>query len=68
MDSGTQLWLSLVLSSIGVGYFVYGKKQGRFVPMLSGGILCTFGYFVTNPLLLTGCALVLILLPFLARA
>ena len=64
MESGTQLWLSLLFSSIGFAYYVYGKKQGRFVPMISGGLLCTFGYFISNPILLVGSAVVLLLLPF----
>ena len=63
--NGTTLLLSLLTGSVGAGYFIYGKKQRRFLPMLSGAGLCVVPYFVSSLLLLTGLSLVLCLLPFL---
>jgi len=38
MPNPTQLFIGLVAGAIGVAYFVYGKKQSRFMPMLTGEI------------------------------
>jgi hypothetical protein len=35
MDMGTTLMLSILFGSIGAGYFLYGKKQQQFVPLLT---------------------------------
>ena len=67
MDPGTHLMLSVFFSSFGVGYFIYGKKQVKFMPMITGIILCMFPYFVSNPYLLGGVGIMLMALPFLIR-
>ncbi len=38
----------LLFSSIGLGLFVYGKKQQRPVPLLCGIGLMVYPYFVPN--------------------
>ena len=48
MSTQTTLLISLLWSSFGLGYFVYGKKQQRAVPLLSGLLLMGFPYFVSN--------------------
>lgn len=63
--NGATLLLSLLTGSVGTGYFIYGKKQRKFLPMLSGAGLCVVLYFVSNLLLLAGLSLILCLLPFL---
>jgi len=65
--SGTTLLLSLLTGSVGTGYFIYGKKQRQFVPMISGVGLCFVPYFISNLLVLAGVSLVLCLLPFLIK-
>ncbi len=62
--SGTTLFLGLILGSIGTGYFMYGKKQRRLVPMISGTGLFFLPYLVQNVVALSGISLVLCLLPF----
>ena len=42
MDIGTILMLSVLFSSIGVGYSLYGKKQRQVVPLLTGIALCVY--------------------------
>ena len=66
MDASSLLW-GLLFGSIGMGYFVYGKKQGRFVAMLSGFALTAFTYFVTNSLLIVLIGIVLMALPYFLR-
>jgi len=65
--TGTTLLLSLLTGSVGAGYFIYGKKQRKFLPMLSGAGLCLVPYLISNLLLLSGVSLVLCLLPFLIQ-
>ena len=42
------LLLSLVVSSVGMGIFVYGKKQARFPQLVAGAVLTLYTYFVSN--------------------
>lgn len=65
--SGTTLFLGLLLGSIGTGYFMYGKKQRRLIPMISGTGLFVLPYLVQSWLPLTGLSLVLCLLPFIIQ-
>jgi len=30
------MWASIVFGSVGLGYLIYGKKQGRLVPAVGG--------------------------------
>jgi hypothetical protein len=66
MDT-TQLLFSIVWSAIGLGYFVYGKRQRSMVPLFCGLGLMLFPYFVENWILLLGAGLVLTVLPFVMR-
>ena len=45
----TTLWFSLLFGSIGVGYFIYGKKQRKVVPWIAGIGLCVIPYLVSGP-------------------
>jgi hypothetical protein len=40
------LFASLIWGSVGVGYFIYGKRQQSFVPMIGGILLIAVSYFV----------------------
>lgn len=66
MDT-TQILLSVLWGAIGLGYFVYGKKQQRFLPLVSGIALMAFPYFVENWILSVGIGLVLTVLPLVIR-
>jgi hypothetical protein len=60
------LW-GLLFGSIGLGYFIYGKKQRAVVPLLCGLGLMVFPYFVPNTVLLVGVGAVLIAIPYFWR-
>jgi hypothetical protein len=60
------LW-GVLFSGIGVGFFIYGKKQGAAVPLICGLTLMVFPYFVSNTLLLVGIGVVLVALPCFVR-
>jgi len=51
MSAATLMW-GVVFGSIGLGYFVYGKKRGAAMPLISGIVLMAFPYFVSNAVLM----------------
>jgi len=59
------LWVSVLAGAIGMGYFIYGKRQAKYVPMIAGVLLCVYPYFVESMLALSLIGLVLIAAPFL---
>ena len=67
MDSPSSLIVGLVFSSIGFGYFIYGKKQKSIVPLLSGIGLMIFPYLVSNIVLVFILGLVLAAVPYFLR-
>jgi hypothetical protein len=66
MKTSMLLW-SLLFSSIGLGFFVYGKKQKAVVPLFSGLSLMIYPYFVSNTLLLVAIGAALMVLPYFVR-
>jgi len=60
------LW-GVVFGAVGLAYFVYGKKQQKFVPMLCGIALITFPYFMSNTDLLVVVGLALSVIPYFFR-
>jgi hypothetical protein len=67
LGGSTSFFCSFLLGSIGLGFFVYGKKQGRLVPLLTGIALMIFPYFITDPLLMVMVGALLIALPYFIR-
>ncbi len=47
------LFASLIWGSIGVGYFIYGKKQSSWVPMIGGLLMIAASYFVMSAFLMS---------------
>jgi len=66
MDTASIFW-GLLFGSIGAGFFIYGKKQGKPVPLLCGIALAVFPYFVSNLLGLVALGIVLCAIPYLYR-
>jgi hypothetical protein len=66
MNMSSLLW-GLLFGSIGLGFFLYGKKQQAFVPLFSGLALMVFPYFVSNTLLLVTIGAALTALPYFVR-
>ncbi len=54
------LLASLVVSSIGLGLFLYGKKQVRMPQLVVGLSMMVYPYFVTGAALMSGIAVVLL--------
>ena len=66
MDTSLLLW-GLLISSIGLGFFLYGKKQKAIVPLFSGLGLMVYPYFVSSTLLLVAIGVALMALPYFVR-
>jgi len=66
MDASLLFW-GLIFSSIGIGFFVYGKKQQAIVPLLCGLALMIFPYFVSNVIVLVVVGVVLMAIPYFVR-
>ena len=49
VNTASLLW-GLLFGSIGVGFFVYGKRQRMVVPLLCGLALMVYPYFVAGTL------------------
>jgi len=60
------MW-GILFGSIGLGFFVYGKKQKAMMPFLSGLGLMVFPYFISNPYILFVTGLVFVALPFVIK-
>ncbi len=67
MDPMT-LFVGVLTGSIGMAYFVYGKKRQALAPMIAGAALCIYPYFVSNIWVLCGIGLFLIAFPFIFRS
>lgn len=65
--NSTALFLGLIFSSIGLGYFIYGKKQKMTMPFICGIALMIFPYFIENNLLISGIGIILSLIPWFIR-
>lgn len=54
------LFASLVWGSVGVAYFIYGKKQGEWWPAMGGLLMIGISYFVASALLMSVLCLAVI--------
>jgi len=66
VNASTLLW-GILFSSIGLGYFVYGKKQSAIIPLLSGLLLMVVPYFLSSTLLLVIVATALVAAPWFIK-
>ena len=57
----------ILFGAIGLGYFVYGKRQSKVVPLICGAGLIVYPYFVTNTVLLFVIGVVFLGLPYFIR-
>lgn len=63
--NATSLMIGVFTGAIGVGYFIYGKRQAKFVPLIAGMMLCVYPYFVDGMLALLVVGATLMAAPFL---
>ncbi len=56
-------YLDLIFSSIGLGYFVYGKRSSNIIVRYIGVAQMVYPYFLTNTMALGRVGVDLMLLP-----
>jgi hypothetical protein len=66
MNAPTLLW-GVLFGGIGLGFFQYGRKQQRVVPLACGLALMAYPYFVTGTLAIVLIGSVLIATPYFVR-
>jgi hypothetical protein len=66
LSTASLLW-GVLFSAVGFGFFLYGKKQQKLVPLLCGLALMVYPYFVTDNLLLVLIGAGLIAIPYFVR-
>jgi hypothetical protein len=65
--SGNAMLASVLVGSIGLGLFVYGKRQRRVPHLLTGLVLMIYPYFVPSVALMLVIAAGLLGLLYLAK-
>jgi hypothetical protein len=66
MSAAVLLW-GVLFSSIGLGFFLYGKKQRAVVPLICGIALMIYPYFIPNVVMLVAIGGVLTAVPYFLR-
>ncbi len=65
---GTELvFLGLIFGSIGIGYFMYGKKQSDPIIRYTGFMLIFFPYFFSSITWLVITGIILLFVPAIAK-
>ncbi len=59
---GNSLLASLLIGLVGTGFFIYGRRQGRFPQMLVGAVLVVYPYFVSSIALMAAIAVGLVVM------
>jgi predicted membrane protein len=65
-DTSMLLW-GVVFGSIGLGFFIYGRKQQAVVPLVAGIALFIVPYVIANLYLLLLVGIILVALPYFVR-
>jgi hypothetical protein len=65
--STSLLVLGVIFGSVGLGYFLYGKKQRAVVPLVSGLVLMVVPYFISNTIVLVVVGVVISAIPYFIR-
>ena len=66
MNMSTLIW-GVIFGAIGLGFFVYGKKQQSLTPLFCGIGLMILPYFISNVYILIFLGIVLIATPYFIR-
>ena len=60
----TTLFIGILTGALGMAYIVYGKRQTKFAPLLSGIGLCAYSYFIHSWVWLCVVGLLFAVVPF----
>jgi hypothetical protein len=65
--SAASIFWGFLFGAVGLGFFIYGKKQRAVVPLVCGVALMVCPYFVSDATLLVVIGLALIAIPRFVR-
>lgn len=66
LNTSLLLW-GVLFSSVGFGFFIYGKKQKVVVPLICGLTLMIYPYFISNSVLLVTLGIILMAIPYFVK-
>ncbi|MER3546192.1 MAG: hypothetical protein C4338_00800 [Rhodanobacteraceae bacterium] len=66
MSAASLVW-AMLFSAVGVGFFIYGKRQSMSVPLLCGLGLMVYPWFVASAVWLVVIGLTLMAIPWFVR-
>ena len=61
----TTFLIGIITGAFGMAYIVYGWRQTRFVPLISGVFLCVYSYFIDSVVWLCVVGGLLLVAPFI---
>lgn len=64
MDNSSIMMWSVFFGGIGIGYFMYGKKQKSIIPLCTGLALFVFPYFISSVTMLLIVGVILMAIPY----
>lgn len=67
MENESHLIWGMLFGAVGLGYFVYGKKQRAIVPLMTGIALFVFPYFISDVFILVGVGVAIMAAPYFVR-
>ena len=67
MDSASIMVWSVLFAGIGMGYFMYGRKQKAIVPLCIGLSLFVFPYFMSSVTMLLTVGVILVAIPYFIK-
>jgi hypothetical protein len=62
MDTTIMLW-GLLFGSIGLGYFIYGRRQSNALVRYTGITLMVYPYFIPDTMVLVAVGVALLFVP-----
>jgi hypothetical protein len=68
MGNEASIVWSVVFGAIGVGFFMYGRRQRRVIPFVSGIGLMVVPYFVESATAMVAICVALMALPYFIRS
>ncbi len=67
MNSEAMMVWSVLFGAIGIGYFIYGRKQKAIIPFCVGLSLFVFPYFMTSVTMLLIVGIILVAIPYFIK-
>ncbi|MBY8981427.1 MAG: hypothetical protein KGD57_00630 [Candidatus Lokiarchaeota archaeon] len=65
--STSTLILGVIFGAIGLGFFIYGKKQRVIIPLFCGIGLMILPYFISNIYILIFSGIIIVAIPYFIK-